>query len=189
MAKQCTHTYALCVACAAAEYDWRLPLPNPRPDTLTLCVSPPGYDYPMQLPAHIRQCGPILRTAGSVDAELLAWLNQSDMRTVLVAFGTHFRMDEQCAQNLLVALCDVLHARQDIQVLWKLGKYGKYDLPGLEKWGDRIKLVEWLESEPVDIMRTGKIAALVHHGGSNSYHEALAYVEAHSLARFEIRSR
>ena len=174
IATRCPHTQTLNAARQAAGYNWPLPLPNPRPETLTLCVSPPNFDYPMKLPPHIRQCGPILRPAAPVDGEIGAWLARHGMKTVLVAFGTHFRVDEAYAKSIYAGLASILAVRGDIQVLWKLAKYGQYCLPDTSQWGDRVRVVEWLESEPVDLMRTGKVVALVHHGGSNSYHEALA---------------
>jgi muconolactone delta-isomerase len=96
------------------------------------------------------------------------------MRTVLVAFGTHFRMTQEGVDAISAALSAALEARDDLQVLWKLVKHGNVRALGMSRWGGRVKLVDWLENEPMDIMRTGRIAALVHHGGSNSYHEALA---------------
>lgn len=174
IATQCPHTQALCTARSAAAYNWPLTLPNPRPNTLTLCVSAEHFDYPMKLPPHIHQCGPILLPAKPVDADLRAWLTRGNMRTVLVAFGTHFRMTQEGVDAISAALSAALEARDDLQVLWKLVKHGNVRAPDMSRWGGRVKLVDWLENEPMDIMRTGRIAALVHHGGSNSYHEALA---------------
>ena len=58
-------------------------------------------------------------------------------------------------------------------MLWKLQKQDEYER-SLASYGDRIVLVDWLKPDPIAILRTGCIVCFLHHGGSNSYHEALA---------------
>lgn len=107
------------------------------------------------------------------------WLNKEGMETVLISLGTHFRLDEQQAEAVWAGVKAMLDARADVQVLWKLCKKGRYEIGDKEEmerygFGNRVRVVEWLESEPVDLLRSGKMGMVVHHGGSNSYHEALA---------------
>ena len=40
----------------------------------------------------------------------------------------------------------------------------------------RVRITEWLSADPLGILQTGHIACSVHHGGSNSFHEALRYL-------------
>jgi UDP:flavonoid glycosyltransferase YjiC (YdhE family) len=107
------------------------------------------------------------------------WLNKDGVETVLISLGTHFRLDEQQAGAVWAGVKAILDARGDVQVLWKLCKKGEFTLGNKEErerygLGERVRVVEWLESEPVDLLRSGKVGMVVHHGGSNSYHEALA---------------
>ena len=37
----------------------------------------------------------------------------------------------------------------------------------------RVRVAEWLSADPLAILQTGHVACSVHHGGSNSFHEAL----------------
>lgn len=43
-----------------------------------------------------------------------------------------------------------------------------------ERSSGRIRIAEWLSVDPLAILETGLIACSVHHGGSNSFHEALS---------------
>jgi hypothetical protein len=37
----------------------------------------------------------------------------------------------------------------------------------------RVKIMEWMSVDPLAVLQTGHIVCSVHHGGSNSFHEAL----------------
>ena len=71
----------------------------------------------------------------------------------------------------------ILTAHPDIQVLWKLKSDVTDDLNtiiGAEVQADRIRIVRWLDTDPVAILQTGSVACMVHHGGANSFYEATA---------------
>ncbi|KAH6713846.1 hypothetical protein BKA61DRAFT_735430 [Leptodontidium sp. MPI-SDFR-AT-0119] len=51
---------------------------------------------------------------------------------------------------------------------WPLGSIAA------ERSSGRIRIAEWLSVDPLAILETGLIACSVHHGGSNSFHEALS---------------
>ncbi|KAI0687509.1 hypothetical protein C8Q76DRAFT_788342 [Earliella scabrosa] len=147
---------------------------RPR-ESPVLCVSTPGTDYPAVIPPDVICCGPILQEFApleDVDPELHAWLSQRP--TVLIVLGSHVRLSEEAAGHIYRSLQHLLEARKDVQVLWKLQKQDNYELRGLASYGDRIVLVDWLRRDPIAILRTGYVVCFVHHGGSNSYHEALA---------------
>lgn len=38
---------------------------------------------------------------------------------------------------------------------------------------DRVKVLSWLPVEPISVLQSGRVVCMVHHGGSNSYHEAI----------------
>ncbi|KAJ3457929.1 hypothetical protein MRS44_012038 [Fusarium solani] len=73
-----------------------------------------------------------------------------------------------------------------LQVLWKLKKdlkrSGDFDVgPGsavhtvlsneIDK--DRVRIVNWVASEPSSILETGNVVCAVSHGGANSYNEVV----------------
>lgn len=123
-------------------------------------------------------CGPILRDSAAVedvDAELFAWLGRRRW-TVLVVLGSLLKVDREYAVAVWDACRVLLAERKDVQVLWKLQKGGEYDIEGLDGIeGDRVRVVEWLKPDPLAVLRTGRVACSVNHGGSNSYHEALRW--------------
>ena len=97
------------------------------------------------------------------------------------------------AHEFAAALRVLLNSRPDVQVLWKLKKKGGIDirpsgiseLDGGVVTADSLKAVEteiksgsvrveeWLSVDPVAVLQSGCVVCSVHHGGSNSFHEAL----------------
>ena len=71
----------------------------------------------------------------------------------------------------------VLGRHQDLQVLWKLQSVVTDDLKailGAELEGDgRVKVRSWLETDPVSLLQSGHVICSVHHGGANSFYEAV----------------
>jgi hypothetical protein len=39
----------------------------------------------------------------------------------------------------------------------------------------RVRVVDWLSVEPLAVLQSGHVTCFVHHGGSNSFHDALRY--------------
>jgi hypothetical protein len=85
-----------------------------------------------------------------------------------------------------------LSRRPDIQVLWKIQKRYSYEEIKFQDYGapdeaineilaaelasDQVRIVNWLKADPVSILGSGHIICSVHHGGSNTYHEAIRYL-------------
>jgi UDP:flavonoid glycosyltransferase YjiC (YdhE family) len=133
-----------------------------------LTLGTPALDYPGVPVKDIIPCGPILLPAPALgDGELAAWL--AVRPTVLVSLGSHTELPEHLARIVHGALIRLLDARADLQILWKLKRFGPYDLPA----HDRVKIVDWLDVDPVAILASGQVVCSVHHGGSNSFHETL----------------
>jgi hypothetical protein len=104
-----------------------------------------------------------------VDPELNDWVNRGPV--ILIVLGSHWRMTEEYAQNVLEACYAILAARPDVRVLWKLQKFGEYDV---KVDHERLRIVSWLKADPYAVLATGQVVCSINHGGSNSYHEALA---------------
>jgi hypothetical protein len=98
-------------------------------------------------------------------------------------------MNEESALQLAGALrilfdcAERMEEKKKLQVLWKMGKWGEFevDVPGckiyevLEKemQEDRVKIEEWMTVEPYSVLLSGKVVCSVNHGGANSFFEAL----------------
>lgn len=155
----------------AAGYRGLVPLFGKRTVPI-LCVSHPDVELPLTVPDGVICCGPILsatKPLAEVDPELNDWVNRGPV--ILIVLGSHWRMTEEYAQNVLQACHAILAARPDVRVLWKLQKFGEYDIQGDH---DRLRIVSWLKADPYAILATSQVRCSINHGGSNSYHEALA---------------
>ncbi|KAM0326253.1 hypothetical protein ACHAQA_006850 [Verticillium albo-atrum] len=169
--------------------DWgRLTIPPPG--LKVILPSRPDIDFPFSLiPDHIKSCGPIVLPAPPVqeaDPALADWLARCP--TVYVNLGTHASYDANEAAQLASALKLVLEEAEKrgekLQVLWKLKKKvaieGKPEAgyEGIEEvlggLAERVRVVDWLDAEPISILESGKVVCSVHHGGANSYFEAVS---------------
>ncbi|RYP63533.1 hypothetical protein DL771_009229 [Monosporascus sp. 5C6A] len=161
-----------------------------RPADLKILVSTlPELDFPSILPSHVFPCGPILRNSTPIseaDPSLAAWLSRGP--TVYVNLGSICRIAEDRAVELAAGLKIAFEAAagapgfHKLQVLWKLKKLGKYDTAagsriyevlGREIENDRVRIVDWVEAEPIAILQSGHVMCSIHHGGANSYNEAI----------------
>lgn len=118
-----------------------------------LCVSHPAADYKAIVPDDLILCGPILQASPplqEVDPELNAWI--SARPTVLIVLGSHFRLDEHDASAVMRGVQRLLEARPDLQVLWKLQKLTQYELGALDDVRDRLRIVHWLNPDPISIL-------------------------------------
>jgi hypothetical protein len=167
-----------------------------------------ALEFPLKvLPSHIIPVGPIIRpvpTLEEVDPEMCSWLRKGP--TVYVNLGTHVAMSEASAVEMAWALRRVIDAwrRQEktekglaeLQILWKLsvnsgsnedvacqGKQVRnsiWSVLGQEIEDGHVRIVEWIEAEPVAVLAEEAIVCAVHHGGANSFLETVRYV-AHLL--------
>jgi hypothetical protein len=164
---------------------------NPPSELKFLVGSLQELEFPeMVLPSHILPCGPIIMSAkplGDVDPGLGAWLSRRP--TLYINLGTICKIEEERALELARAVVVVLEQAQltaflasGLQVLWKLSKFGQYSTDTgskmhkiLNHWVDEgwVRIVDWLEPEPIAVLESGHAACIVHHGGANSFNEAV----------------
>lgn len=147
-------------------------------DAHILLPSTPAIDYDFFVPPHVTPCGPIIQphvSLAETDPKLHGWLQQSP--TVLINLGSHVVADWRLAAEFAVAIKTLLDRRPDIQILWKLKT--KDDLGDAlsviarEIQENRVRIEPWLPAQPIAILTAGNVVCMVHHGGSNSYHEAI----------------
>lgn len=167
----------------------------PNPFVSALVGILPELDYPLQvIPENILPCGPIVRPSPPVAQsapQLARWLARG--HTVYVNLGSHCAMSETQACEFAVALKMLFDEAklnynrgtltQDLQVLWKLKKEDvcatetlrnrAQDVLEEELKSDRVRIVDWIECEPISILESGRVILSVHHGGANSFAEAI----------------
>ncbi len=147
------------------------------------------------VPAGVVAAGPIvLRSAPAAeqDPDLERWMRRAP--TVLVNLGSLFRYNAEHVSAMARALCALLDRVDGLQVLWKLhteegdGGSGNDDddddtllrlLPALLSPirahidSGRVRHTDWITADTSALLETGHVAAFVHHGGANSYFEAI----------------
>jgi UDP:flavonoid glycosyltransferase YjiC (YdhE family) len=163
------------------------------PDAPTIFVNTlPELDFPwLPCPPNIVASGPIVsrvKSLSEADANLADWINRGP--TIFVNLGTQAKVTEAKAIEIASALSICLDTlddrhpeRRPFQVLWKIKRTSKYDATSPDSRphsilkdkieSGRVRITNWLVPEPLAILQTGKIACFVHHGGANSYNEAI----------------
>ncbi|KAH7242617.1 hypothetical protein BKA59DRAFT_557471 [Fusarium tricinctum] len=154
---------------------------NQRHDVPWLAASLPEASLPlMHVPKGAKFCGPIILEAAPLedqDAHMAAWLKQAP--TILINLGSVVRFNNAEAQSMVAALLPILETTNN-QVLWKIKKRHDFDnsfLNPVREYMDsgRVRIESWIKADPAALLATGDIKLVIHHGGANSYHEAILY--------------
>ncbi|WFD01273.1 hypothetical protein MYAM1_004035 [Malassezia yamatoensis] len=110
-----------------------------------------------------------------------AWLDQAhrdNKRVVYINMGSIFFYTRRDYDNMVQALLRLHDLFPDMQVLWKIPKLSAeaQPIPSADeaKLPLYIRRETWLPSVE-DVLRHPATAVCVHHGGGNSYNEALHY--------------
>lgn len=147
---------------------------EPPLDLIFLLQSTPECDFPMHVPSNLLGCGPILPSflpLTESHAELAAWLNTGP--TIVINMGSHVTHATRQIAEIMAAVASCMQKRVDLQVLWKLQSDVVPDVPAALL--TRLRIVSWLPSTPTAILTAStSVCAYVYHGGSNSFHEAVA---------------
>lgn len=154
------------------------------PDEIHLCMGLPELEVTGVRPANVIPIGPMCLPCPpleSVDSDLDAWINSAgseEMFIITFALGTHAELDPARAEGLLKMFAGLLEENKNLRIYAKIMRKGGFELPLLadlqEEFGlDRLRVVEWVKTDPIVLLNTGKVGLVIHHGGSNSYHEAL----------------
>ncbi|KAF6830911.1 udp-glucoronosyl and udp-glucosyl transferase family protein [Colletotrichum plurivorum] len=174
---------------------------TPPPEGVRVLVAnSPDIDFHFDsIPEYTTACGPIIRAAApiaTVDPEMAAWLRRGP--TIYINLGTHIEYDLERAKEMAYALREFLDRAAEagfvgedkFQILWKMprlleegdgedqtkfdGRWMEFtDILLNELIEDRARITHWFTAEPKSILESGHVVCSVHHGGSNSFHEAL----------------
>ncbi|THU81034.1 UDP-Glycosyltransferase/glycogen phosphorylase [Dendrothele bispora CBS 962.96] len=150
-----------------------------KPDITYLIASFPEADFPLALPQNVISCGPMVLPARPImeqDPLLAKWLDERE--TVMINLGSHVTSDVKLTRELAGGIRILLSRNPNVQVLWKLKAQGEVydalrDLVGKEMDEGQVKVVSWLEVEPYAVLEHENTVCSVHHGGANSYFEAV----------------
>jgi UDP:flavonoid glycosyltransferase YjiC (YdhE family) len=128
----------------------------------------------MHIPSNLLGCGPILPSflpLAETHAELAAWLNIGP--TIVINMGSHVTHATGQVAEIMAAVVACMQQYMSLQVLWKLQSDIALDVPAALL--SRLRIVSWLPSTPAAILTASAcVCAYVYHGGSNSFHEAVA---------------
>lgn len=137
-------------------------------------------DFPFKnIPNNVTACGPIIVPTPPLsltDPELDTWLKRNP--TVMLSLGSHFISSAIQAESIATAFASLLQKHPNVQILWKLNTRHGNDAKAkaiLKPYMDqeRIRIVSWLKAEPASILQSGHVRCIIHHGGANSYYEAV----------------
>jgi len=149
------------------------------PEVLHLVPATRAIDWPFSvIPPNVIGCGPILPSStplAQVDPELARWI--AARPTLIINMGSHVTYDAGQANEILSAIEQCLDKYPNIQVLWKCRRNKAADEDDSEEkpLDPRIRAITWLPSSPVACLTASKsVLAYVHHGGANSFYEAIA---------------
>jgi hypothetical protein len=169
---------------------------RPPPGVKYIVANLPEVEFPLtKIPPHIIPCGPIIRPALSVtdvDQDLADWLAGGP--TVYINLGTHAKTTEATAVEIARSIHFLLEKANRhidepdsklplsrLRVLWKLTrKPPDYDNTAIRQAigqqidADRVRIVPWLAPEPSALLEEHTVICAVHHGGANSFLEAVA---------------
>jgi hypothetical protein len=147
---------------------------EPPPDLIFLVQSVPESDFPLEIPSSLLGCGPILPSLlplVKTHPELATWLNTGP--TIVINMGSHVTHATQQTAEIMAAVIACMQKNEKLQVLWKLQSDNVPNLPA--DLHSRLRIMSWLPSTPAAILTAStSICAYVYHGGSNSFHEAVA---------------
>ncbi|KAJ3770738.1 hypothetical protein FB446DRAFT_790233 [Lentinula raphanica] len=151
------------------------------PEIHYLCPSTPDLDFPVVVPDNITLCGPLVMPTAPIqtaDPELAAWLDQAP--TVVVNLGSHVTFDSSAIRQIAGGFRPLLRSHPKIQILWKLRPEGDVQEvldECIERDADiqeRVRVMHWFQTEPFAILQHNKVICSVHHGGANSFFEAVS---------------
>lgn len=160
---------------------------NFRPATLYLVPSTPSTDFPLIIPHNVHGCGPILPPLPRVCSSHTLNLPP----TILFNLGSHTKYTSSDTTTILSALRILLSNRPTLCVTWKYQpadrhaeKHNMHIIAVLPpQISLRITQISWLPDTPLSLLSRPSTVLSVHHGGANSFHEALAAGVPQSYAR------
>jgi hypothetical protein len=149
-------------------------------NALWITASSLDTQYPMTvIPKNVLLCGPMYLSLAPIserDPELLKWLQRGP--TVYINLGSHTKYALAGATAMIKALKQTVFTHPNHQVLWKFKKRDDYSDDFLQSVAteladDRLRMTGWITADPTTILETGHVALFVHHGGANSFNEAV----------------
>jgi UDP:flavonoid glycosyltransferase YjiC (YdhE family) len=148
---------------------------NFNPRVPYLVQSTPETDFPLTSPPNVHGCGPILPVLPANTNE-----QPNDLPpTILFNLGSHTTYTKAETMEILAAFEILLSSHPTLHITWKYqpanAATATDTLTSLSSdIASRITQVAWLPQTPLKILTQPSTILYIHHGGSNSFHEALA---------------
>ncbi|KAI9568646.1 hypothetical protein HD554DRAFT_2021909 [Boletus coccyginus] len=156
-----------------------------QPGIRYICPAITEIDFPFSvIPEQLLLCGPIVipfDPLEETDPALMKWLDNGP--TVLVNLGSHVISNENLAREMASSFRILLdyhdqQGSQKIQVLWKVKADGDIqsvidEVIGKEINEGKVRVVAWLNAEPISVLQHPNVICTVHHGGANSFYEGI----------------
>ncbi|GAQ06596.1 hypothetical protein ALT_3917 [Aspergillus lentulus] len=146
-----------------------------------LVPSKKEYEFSRRVPSNFTLCGPIVRPWDALEtenADLARFVRRGP--TVLANFGSHVVFNNATARQFAEGIALLLERKPETQILWKLKWNPEINVEdkAFESIRGaiadrRVRITDWLRVEPMSLLMSGHIECIVHHGGSNSFHEAI----------------
>lgn len=159
------------------------PLAAPHPSIPFITQTLPGASLPLEVVPESVTCAGVIfldsAPAAEQDPELTEWVQRAP--TVVVNLGSLFKYTQERAVIMAKAIRAVLVENPGTQVLWKMaGNTADFGASFTEPLAeelrtDRVRIMDWLTIDTLPLLQTNNIIASVHHGGSSSFNEAVAY--------------
>ncbi|KAK7047220.1 hypothetical protein VNI00_006886 [Paramarasmius palmivorus] len=140
-----------------------------------------------QILPNVHLAGPIILPYMPVeepDPQLAQWLSNPGTKTVLINLGSHVIFNLDHARCIAGGIRILLDRVPEVQVLWKLIPDGEIrnvldEAIGKYMEAGKVKVVEWLEAEPYAVLCHPNTVCSAHHGGANSFFEAISAGVSH----------
>lgn len=135
-----------------------------------ICSNIWGPVKPFDHPYNLHMVGSIIEHNDfNENNEIIKWINEDNNNVILVSFGSIANLNFNIINNLIIAFKNIVE-KYNVKILWKL----KNNINNLDINCKNIKIIDWIPSMK-QLLTSGKIILNIHHGGANSFQEALYY--------------
>lgn len=135
-----------------------------------ICSNIWGVVEPFDHPYNLHMVGSIIENEKfNKNNEIIKWINEDNKNVILVSFGSIANLNFNIINNLRIAFKNIVE-KYNVKILWKL----KNNINNLDINCKNIKIIEWIPSMK-QLLNSRKVILNIHHGGANSFQEALYY--------------
>lgn len=139
-----------------------------RDSNAIICSNIWGPIEPFDHPFNLFMVGSIIEGNPNYNDNIIDWINKNNKNVIVVSFGSIAELSPKIIENLYTAFEKIVK-QYNLKILWKL-KNSNIEFIN----NDNIKIINWIPSIK-EVLNNKKIILNIHHGGANSFQEALFY--------------